>query len=161
MSESIITGLLWLAALGSGLMAGIYFSFSAFIMRAFDRLDTTQSVAAMNAINEVITRSWFMPLFFGTTIVSVVLMIVALVNWGDPDSVPTLIAGSTYFIGMFICTVVFNVPLNNLLAGLNKVSTHAEDVWSRYLITWTRWNHLRTVSSLVTCGLCIWLLSVQ
>lgn len=102
-----------------------------------------------------------MPLFFGTTIVSVVLMIVALVNWGDPDSVPTLIAGSTYFIGMFICTVVFNVPLNNLLAGLNNDSTHAEDVWSRYLSTWTQWNHLRTVSSLVTCGLCIWLLSVQ
>jgi|GEM_PF-4434152 len=44
MSESIITGLLWSAALGSGLMAGIYFSFSAFIMRAFDRLDTTQSL---------------------------------------------------------------------------------------------------------------------
>ena len=161
MYENIVTGLLWAAAVGSGLMAGIYFAFSAFIMRALDRLDTTQSIAAMNAINEVITRSWFMPLFFGTTIVSVVLMIVALVNWGDPDSGPLLIAGALYFIGMFVCTVVFNVPLNNLLAGLNEDSTHAEDVWSRYLITWTRWNHIRTVSSLVTSGLCIWMLSAQ
>ena len=161
MYENIVTGLLWAAAVGSGLMAGIYFAFSAFIMRALDRLDTTQSIAAMNAINEVITRSWFMPLFFGTTIVSVILMIVALVNWGDPDSGPLLIAGALYFIGMFVCTVVFNVPLNNLLAGLNEDSTHAEDVWSRYLITWTRWNHIRTVSSLVTSGLCIWMLSAQ
>jgi uncharacterized membrane protein len=111
MLSSIVTGLLWAAALGSGLMTGIYFAFSALIMRAFGRLGTTQSVAAMNAINETIPGSWFMPLFFGTTIVSVILMIVALVNWGDPDYGLMLVAGSIYFIGMFICTVVFNVTI--------------------------------------------------
>jgi uncharacterized membrane protein len=140
-------------------MAGIYFAFSAFIMRAFDRLETTQSVAAMNAINKTILGSWFMPLFFGTTIVSVILMIVALANWGDPDSGLMLITGVLYFTGMFVCTAVFNVPLNKLLAGLNEDSTNTAEVWRRYLRTWTGWNHIRTVSLLITCGLCIWLLS--
>ena len=56
MSASIVTGLLWAAVLGSGLMAGIQSAFSTFIMRAFGRLETTQSVAAMNAINKMILR---------------------------------------------------------------------------------------------------------
>ncbi|NOX43890.1 MAG: DUF1772 domain-containing protein [Gammaproteobacteria bacterium] len=50
-------------------------------------------------------------------------------------------------------------PLNNLLARLDPNSARAHQVWSRYLKTWKNWNHLRTVSSLVTCILCIWLLS--
>ena len=161
MSSLIVTALFWAAALSSGLIAGIYFAFSVFIMQAFGKIETSQSVAAMNAINETILRSLFMPLFFGSTIISVILIVFALVHWGDTGSGLTLIAGAIYFVGMFVCTVVFNVPLNNLLAGVNKDSTNAGEVWSHYLIVWTRWNHLRTVSSLVTCGLSIWLLSAQ
>ena len=160
MSSSIVAVLLWTAALSSGLIAGVYFAFSAFIMQAFGKLETSQSVAAMNAINETILRSFFMPLFFGSTLVSVMLMIAALVHWNDAGSGWTLLAGVVYFMGMFVCTVVFNVPLNNLLAKLNEDSTHAGGVWSRYLKTWTQWNHLRTVSSLAASGLSIWLLTV-
>ena len=159
MASDIVTVLLWTAALGSGLIGGVYFAFSAFIMRSFGKLETSQSVAAMNVINETILRSLFMPLFFGSTLVSGMLIIVALVHWGDAGAGLLLLAGVVYFVGMFVCTVVFNVPLNNLLAKLNEDSTHAEEVWSRYLNTWTLWNHLRTVSSLLTCGLSIWLLS--
>lgn len=161
MTSSIVTALLWTAALSSGLIAGIYFAFSVFIMRAFGKIETSHAVAAMNAINETILRSLFMPLFFGSTIVSVMLIIVALAHWGDAGSWLTLTAGALYFAGMFVCTVVFNVPLNNLLAGVNEESANTGEIWSLYLKTWTLWNHLRTVSSLVTCGLCIWLLSAQ
>jgi uncharacterized membrane protein len=83
------------------------------------------------------------------------------VHWGDAGSGLTLIAGAIYFVGMFVCTVVFNVPLNNVLAGLKEDIANAGEVWSHYLKVWTQWNHLRTVSSLVTCGLSIWLLSTQ
>ena len=161
MSSFIVTALFWTAALSRGLIAGIYFAFSVFIMQAFGKIETSQSVAAMNAINETILRSLFMPLFFGSTIISVILIVVALVHWGDTGSGLTLIAGAIYFVGMFVCTVVFNVPLNNVLAGLGEDSANAVEVWSHYLKVWTRWNHLRTVSSLATCGLSIWLLSAQ
>lgn len=159
MSSTLITVLLWVAALGSGLMAGVYFAFSAFIMQAFAKIETSQSIAAMNAINQTILRSWFMPVFFGSSIVSVLLIITALINWGEAGSGLTLIAGAVYFVGMFICTIVFNLPLNNMLAESEE--TGAREDWSRYLKTWTRWNHLRTLSSLLTCSLGIWLLSTQ
>ena len=159
MSSSLITALLWTAALGSGLIAGIFFAFSVFIMQAFGKIDASQSIAAMNSINETILRSLFMPLFFGSSIISVILVIVAFANWGEAGAELTLIAGAVYFVGMFVCTVVFNVPLNNSLARLDSKSDDANQVWSRYLVTWTRWNHLRFVSSLVSCILCIWLLA--
>jgi len=114
----------------------------------------------MNSINKTILRSSFMPLFFGSTIISVLLMIATFAHWTENEaSTVTLMAGAVYFVGMFACTVLFNVPLNNLLAQLDPNSANAHQVWSRYLTTWTNWNHLRTVSSLVTCILCVWLLS--
>ena len=160
-SSPIVTTLVWITAVSSGLIAGIYFAFSVFIMPAFDRISTSQSIAAMNSINESILRSLFMPLFFGSSIISLCLIIVAFVHWGEGGNGLILIAGTIYFVGMFICTVVFNVPLNNLLAKTDPNSENAHQVWSHYLSHWTRYNHLRTVSSLLTCILCIWLLSIH
>jgi len=159
MSSLLITVLLWAAALSSGLIAGVYFAFSGFIMKAFGRLETAQSVAAMNAINEVILRSLFMPVFFASSIVALLLIMAAFVSWDEAGAGLALIAGMVYFFGMFVCTVVFNVPLNNALSKLDPNSDNAQQAWSHYLKNWTKWNHLRTVSSLLTCALCIWLLS--
>ena len=159
MSSTLVSIIFWAAALSSGLMAGVYFAFSGFIMKAFSKIETAQSVAAMNSINEVILRSLFMPVFFGSSIISFLLVVVAFVYWGETDAGLTLIAGMVYFVGMFACTVVFNVPLNNALARVGADSDNAQQIWSRYLSTWTKWNHLRTVSSLITCALCIWLLT--
>lgn len=161
MSSTLVTVLLWITALGSGLMAGVYFSFSGFIMKSFGNIESAHSVAAMNSINKTILHSWFMPLFFGTSIVSVILAIVSTIHWNETGSGPGLMAGTVYFVGMFVCTVVFNVPLNNLLASVEPDSNNSQQVWSHYLKTWTKWNHLRAVSSVVTCVLSIWLLSIQ
>ncbi|MFQ5469708.1 MAG: DUF1772 domain-containing protein [Gammaproteobacteria bacterium] len=158
-SSTIITALLWTAALSSGLIAGVYFAFSGFIMRAFGEIDATHAIASMNSINETILRSSFMPLFFGSSIISVLLMIFAFFHWGEARAALMLLGGAVYFIGMFVCTVLFNVPLNNSLARVDSYNSNAQQVWSHYLSAWTKWNHLRTVSSLVTCILCIGVLS--
>lgn len=159
MSFSMMTTLLWIVALSSGLMAGVYFAFSSFIMKAFDELDTAQSVAAMNSINEIILRSLFMPLFFISSLLSMLLIVLAFIDSGEAGSTLALISGIVYFIGMFICTVVFNVPLNNSLARVDRNSSNTQQIWSHYLKNWTRWNHVRALSSLVTCVLCIGLLT--
>lgn len=106
---------LTIAAIGAGLMAGVYFAFSDFIMRSLNRLDAANAVDAMNTINEVILRSWFMPLFFGTSLLYLLLAVLALFDWSDPNTPLLLTADLTYFCGMFLCTVFFNVPLNNRL----------------------------------------------
>jgi len=159
MSSSIMTVLLWTAAFSSGLIGGVYFAFSGFIMPAFSKIETTQSIAAMKSINEIILRSLFMPLFFGSSFVSVLLIVIAFVNWDKTGSGLTMLAGAVYFFGMFVCTALFNVPLNNTLARVELESIDAHHVWSHYLKTWTNWNHIRAISSLITCVLCIWVIS--
>ena len=75
--------LLWFAAIGCGLLGGLFFAFSAFVMRALGSLTPAAGVAAMNAINREILRSLFMPLFWGTTLASLVLGAVGLWRWGE------------------------------------------------------------------------------
>ncbi len=43
--------LIFAAVLGSGLVAGIFFAFSSFVMRALGQLRENQGIAAMKAIN--------------------------------------------------------------------------------------------------------------
>jgi uncharacterized membrane protein len=159
MTSSIVSALVWTAALSSGLMAGVYFAFSGVIMRSFDTIEASQSIAAMNAINKVILRSLFMPLFFGSTIVSVLLVVFALAYWNQAGAGLMLVAGAVYVVGMFACTAFCNVPLNRSLMQIDPHAKNAQSFWTHYSRTWTRWNHLRTVSCLVTCAVCLWLVA--
>lgn len=144
--------LLWASAIGCGLIAGLYFAFSAVIMTALGRLDREAGRAAMNAINSTILGSLFMPLFFGTTLASAVLALLAPFRWGEPGSMFMFAGGLVYVTGMFVITMVFNVPLNNELNRDPTSEDEAAAIWARYLKDWTFWNHLRTVASTIACG---------
>ena len=72
-----------------------------------------------------------------------------------------LAGGVLYVIGMFVFTVVFNVPLNNALAAVDPASTEAAPLWARYLTDWTLWNHVRTIASTAACALFIWAIAVR
>ncbi len=80
--STMVNMLLWIMALGSAILAGVYFAFSVFVMKAFARIDASHAIAAMNSFNSTILRSLFMPLFFGTSLVSLLLVAVAVFNWG-------------------------------------------------------------------------------
>jgi uncharacterized membrane protein len=49
--QTLVTGLLWISAIGCGLLAGLYFAFSTFVMTALGRIDQAAGIAAMNSIN--------------------------------------------------------------------------------------------------------------
>jgi uncharacterized membrane protein len=155
MRQLIIPGLLWFSAIGCGLVAGLYFTFSAFVMTALGRLDQAAGVSAMNAINVDIVRSLFMPLFLGTTLASAALAIIALFRWGQPGSLALLAGGVLYVVGMFVVTMVCNVPLNNALAAADPAATGTAPLWARYLKDWTMWNHVRTIASTAAAALFI------
>lgn len=155
MLDSMIALSLTVAAIGASLMAGVYFAFSGFIMRALDQLGAAQAADAMNAINEVILCSWFIVLFFGSTLLYGVLAAVALFDTGLAGRWLLSAAGLIYVVGMFLCTAMFNVPLNNHLADAHRDSNAKAETWTHYFKHWTRWNHLRSVCSLATLVLSI------
>lgn len=153
MNTLIVNGLLWISALGAGLIAGVFFAFSTFIMKALDRSGQVHGILAMNSINSTILQSLFMPVFYATTLTSVVLAALALSRWDANRSMPVLMAAIVYVLGMFMCTIVFNVPLNNALAAVDPASTDGAAVWERFLNTWTFWNHVRTLAALGAAAL--------
>jgi uncharacterized membrane protein len=161
MLQSVITGLLWFSAIGCGLLAGLYFAFSTFIMTALGRIGQVSGIMAMNAINVVIVQSLFMPLFLGTPLASLLLAVTAAFRWGEPGAAAMLAGGALYVIGMFVCTAVIHVPMNNALAAVDPAGVEAASLWARYLTDWTLWNHVRTVSSTAACALFIWVIAVR
>ena len=140
------------AALGSGLVAGIFFAFSTFIMGALARIQQAAGISAMQSINVVVLNPIFLSVFVGTAILCGVLMLSGFLGWSSPRSI-YLIAGSLlYFAGTFLVTLVFNVPLNDALAAVAPDSTQGANLWMRYLSVWTNWNHVRTAAALIASG---------
>ena len=148
MTQTVLSAVLWFLALASGLLGGVFFAFSSFIMKALSRLPPAHGAAAMNAISATILRSLFMPIFMATAFASLSLGAVCLFRPSQSGATLIVAACALCFGGMFVVTVAFNVPLNNALAA-------DASVWSRYLKDWTFWNHVRTMASLIACGLFI------
>jgi len=142
----ILNAAIFLAALGSGLMAGLFFVFSAFMMSALARLGAPQGIAAMQSVNVTILNPLFLTVFMGTALLSLITGIAAIWNWSAEGS-GWLLAGSLlYLIGIIVVTMVFNVPLNDALASVDPASGEGAALWARYLDVWVKWNHVRTVA---------------
>jgi uncharacterized membrane protein len=137
------------AALGSGLVAGVFYAFSTFVMRALARLAPAQGIAAMKSINAVVINPWFLGVFIGTAALSLAAVASAISRWGSPGAAWLLAGGILYFAGSFVVTMRGNVPMNEALALVDAESAAGVEYWQRYVAGWTRWNHVRTAASLV------------
>jgi uncharacterized membrane protein len=144
----LITAVTFAAALGSGLMAGLFFVFSVFMMTALARLGAPQGIAAMQSVNVAIINPLFLVVFMGTAMLSLVAAVAAIWNWSAEGS-GWLLAGSLlYLVGIIAVTMIFNVPLNDALAAVDPASGEGAALWERYLDVWVKWNHVRTIAGL-------------
>jgi uncharacterized membrane protein len=146
--DRVLNSLTLLSALGSGLIAGLFFAFSAFVMTSLSRLPSAQGIAAMQSINLAVLNPLFGIVFGGTAIACVVLAITSFFRLGEAGAVYLLAGSLFYLIGSILVTMVFNVPLNDALAPVDPSSTQGAELWTRYLSSWTAWNHVRTLASL-------------
>jgi uncharacterized membrane protein len=145
--DRIVFGLTFLAAIGSGLMAGLFFVFSVTVMSAFGKLPAPTGIAAMQSINATILNPVFTSAFMGTALLCVVLAIFGVVRWSQPGAAWPIAGAVLYVVGTMLVTMVFNVPLNDTLAAVSPDNAEGASLWRNYLEVWTRWNHVRTVTS--------------
>ena len=154
MSEmsSALTAVTIVAAVGCGLVGGVFFAFSTFVMEALRRRPAAEGIAAMQSINVTVLTPLFMGALFGTAIACAVVAAWGVVDWHG--SSPLLLAGgTTYVVGNIVVTMLFNVPRNDALAALAGPSDADAAYWQRYLAEWTAWNHVRTVTALAASAL--------
>lgn len=142
-----------LAILGCGLVAGVFFAFSTFVMRALGSLPPPHGIAAMQSINVVVLNPWFLGVFLGTGAVCVLLAVTAVLGSSRPGGGLVLAGAALYLVGTLGVTMVCNVPRNDALAAVSPETIEGAQVWTRYLSEWTTWNHVRTAAAALAAAL--------
>ncbi|PZD70549.1 hypothetical protein C1752_10978 [Acaryochloris thomasi RCC1774] len=148
MSNQLLFSVKLFSVLGCGLVAGMFFAFSTFVMLALGQRPPSEGIAVMQAINVTVINPWFMIAFLGTAATCLFLAATSLFQWQQPGSIYLLVGSLLYLVGTLLVTIGFNVPMNDALAIVEPHNPDAADLWSRYLTNWTFWNHIRTAAAL-------------
>ena len=138
------------AVMGTGLVAGVFLTFSDFVMKALASASPVCGIEAMQEINRKVYGSVFLVLFMGMAAYFIMLSGYAYFYLFGPVAIWIISGGSIYLVGVFLVTIVFNVPMNKRLDVLDTSSTDTIIYWEKYQHTWTIWNHVRTVASTLT-----------
>ncbi|MGA5299083.1 DUF1772 domain-containing protein [Nucisporomicrobium flavum] len=123
---------------GAGLLAGVFFAFSAFVMSGLRRLPDAGGAAAMRSINVTAQRPPLMIALFGVSALCAVVIVRALVTWSRPGAGWLVLGAILTLVGALGVTSVVNVPLNNRLDA-------GTVTWSEFLAGWDLANHARTI----------------
>jgi uncharacterized membrane protein len=132
--------------IGSGLLAGVFIAFSAFVMSGLRRLPDAGGLAAMRSINVTALRPPLIIALFGVSALCFAVVLRALVTWSRPGAAWLLVGAILTVIGALGVTAAINVPLNDRLEA-------GTVTWPRFLAGWEPANHARTILCLAGCAL--------
>jgi uncharacterized membrane protein len=136
------------AIIASALVSGVFLTFSDFVMRSLDGAKRSAGVEVMQVINREVFRTVFMVLLLGMSALSVFLIGYAYFNITGPASPLIMSGGAFYFIGVFVVSLVFNIPMNKHLDTLNYAGPEAAAYWTgTYMPRWTFWNYVRAITA--------------
>lgn len=154
-----MTWLLLIAGLLMALVAGVFLSFSDFVIRGLAQAPAAAGAAGMVGLNRTVYRSVFMALFVGFLPGAAALALLAL--WQIEGAALSLVlAGAlTYILGVFAVTGFGNVPMNHRLAALSGRDDDMAAYWPDYTRRWTWLNHIRTAAAAVAALL--WLIAAN
>ncbi len=138
-------------ALGCGLVAGVFFAFSTFVMPALRRLPAAEGVGAMQSINQLAVTPAFMTALFGTALAALGLIAWAAFTSAERPAALIIAGAALYVLGTVGVTLAGNVPLNNQLEKLEPERA-ATGTWHAWVGSWTTFNHVRTAAALAAAG---------
>ena len=149
-SETII---LALAILLTGLMAGIFFTWSNAVKPGIGKLSDIEYLTALQSMNRVILNNAFKIIFLGA-IIAVALVPIFYFNL-YPRNIFWLFVFTLviYWIGVFGVTVSGNIPLNEILDKTNLESITSEEIKilrKSIEVKWNNFNLIRCISSGIT-----------
>src|SRR3954470_22162925 len=101
MIQRLLPLVTFVAALGSGVIGGVFFAFSSFVLPALARLPGLQGMLAMQSINVVWPNRSFLGVFVGTALACAVVVVDGFWRWSMPGSGLRVSGGLLYLIGSF------------------------------------------------------------
>jgi uncharacterized membrane protein len=142
-------------------LAGVFFAYSISVMIGLDAVKPGQAIAAMRAINVKIQNPLFLMAFLLMPVAGAVTGVLLLVLGQRTAGLLFLAAAAVYVLGTLVPSFAVNIPMNDALDAARPSAGELARVWSDYSSRWTAWNHVRTLSSLLSvlfvgAGLFIW-----
>ncbi len=134
-------------------MAGIFFTWTNAVKPGIGTLDDMTYMKAFQAMNRLILN----PLFYIVFILPVLtISISTYMSFGSTKLYVFelfLLSTLLYVLGVFLITILGNIPLNDLLENtdLEKISlTELSDLRGKIENKWNNFNLIRTVSSFIS-----------
>lgn len=140
-------------ALWSAIVGGVFSAFSEFIMAALRRAVPSAGIEAMQQINRTVLKTQFVAGVLSIAPLSILLAAYGIWAFNGAALLALLLAPAIYVPTVFLMTMVGNVPMNNKLDRLDHTSKEAADYWPIYGKIWTRFNHVRSIGSILTAAL--------
>jgi uncharacterized membrane protein len=142
-----------LSVLLSGLVAGLFYGYQCSVINGLGALGDKEYLAAFQSINRAILNPLFFLSFMGSVILLPITTYVIFGN-GYGNLFPYLLAATCIYVaGVFLVTMVFNVPLNNSVASFDlrsASSTELQNMRQQFEASWNKWHLVRTLAS-VAC----------
>jgi uncharacterized membrane protein len=143
------TIVLLLTTLLTGLLAGIFFTWTNAVTPGIGHLDDINYLRAFQNMNRSIVNPLFLIVFLGPVLLSFVTVYLYKSNhhyilW------LLLLAAIIYLIGVFLITIMGNIPLNNLLDKTDLTNITLEDAKSlrdQFEIKWNFLHLIRTITA--------------
>lgn len=135
------------ASLASGLVAGVFLSFSDFVIRSLVAAEAAAGARAMQHINREVYRTVFLTLLLGLVPVSALILVYGVTMQDGAVAALLIGAAGLYLLGGFGVTALGNVPMNRRLDAMALGGSEARAYWPAYASRWTRWNHIRALAA--------------
>lgn len=151
---------LFIAALTTGVMSGIFFTWTNAVTTGIGRLTDMQYLSALQSMNRTILNPWFYLFFFSAFITPILAVIFNLKSTANILMI-LILAALIYFGGVFLVTVFGNIPLNQRLESheLNVLSDlELSNLRNAIEQKWNMFNAIRTASALITFGLLLFVI---
>lgn len=158
MDNPLNFGFQYLAIMGTGLVAGLMYSYDCSVMKGLGNLQDDIYLQSFQSINKAIQNPYFFLSFMGS------LLVLPIATWrsydnSNPAAFYLLLAATiVYATGVFAVTIFGNVPLNEQLAKYSLSTATDQELAAirrSFEQSWNTFHRIRTVASIVCFGLVI------
>jgi uncharacterized membrane protein len=157
--DDVAGGLTLAAAILTGLVAGLFYSYACSVMLALRGADDRTFVDVMQRINVAIRNGWFALAFVGAPLCTVVAAVLHARQGRTAVLIPVVAALALYLVTLGV-TFAVNIPLNDRLEAAGPPGGLADPaaVRTSFERPWVRWNVVRALSATAAFGCLCWAL---
>lgn len=150
--------LLFITVLFSGLVAGLFYSYSCSVNPGLKSLADADYLKAMQSINSAIQNPVFFAAFMGLLLLYPITVYQMHQPMASVSFYLFIFSLAIYYIGVFGITVFFNVPLNDQLAAFSISSATPDEITAMretFENPWNTFHTIRTIASILSFALLI------